>query len=555
MNEILPDDIQESLLATFREESLEQLTELESTLMELEISPLDTEVINKAFRTLHTIKGNAGMFGFEEIEAYTHDLESAFDLVRKGTRRVTPELIDLTLRARDALLVLLQGTGDSKAVRPEMDTVMSLVSDFLKEEQAETGDATKPERSGKRGDNESGGGGGGSGKKPGSSVRVASEKLDQLVNLVGELVTVQARLTQMVSESTDSGLEAVAEEVESLTWELRENAFSIRMIPIETTYRRIKRLVRDLSRELGQEVELITEGSETELDKNVIEKLTDPLMHLIRNSVDHGIESPEERLQAGKPEKGTVRLSATNSGADVVIRVQDDGRGLDSEAIRKKALEKGLISTEADLTNADIFSLIFAPGFSTANQVTNISGRGVGLDVVKRSAEELRGTLAVESVPGEGTTFIIRLPLTLAIIDGLLVNVAGEKYIVPLSIVEECVFLTKETVGGSHGRRIIRLRGEIVPYVSMREWFDVQGDPPDIQQVVVVREGERRIGLLLDHVIGEHQTVIKSLGKVYRNVDGVSGATILGDGTISLILDVPRIMRVTERMESPIFAA
>ncbi|MBN2720856.1 MAG: chemotaxis protein CheA [Proteobacteria bacterium] len=552
---MLPDEIHESLLATFREESLEQLTELETTLMELEISPNDPEVINKAFRTLHTIKGNAGMFGFEDIEAYTHDLESAFDFVRKGTMKVCPELIDLTLRARDGLLVLLQGTGDPNTVRPEMEKVMTLVAEFLSQGQKVILDDPGQEAAGKKEDRGQGSGGGGAREKPESSVRVASGKLDQLVNLVGEMVTVQARLTQLVSERPDPALEAVAEEVESLTWELRENAFSIRMIPIETTYRRIKRLVRDLSRELGQEVELITEGAETELDKNVIEKLTDPLMHLIRNSVDHGIESAGERIQAGKPEKGNIRLSATNAGADVVIRVEDDGRGLDAEGIRKKAVEKGLVPAEVDLSTADIYSLIFAPGFSTASQVTNISGRGVGLDVVKKAAEELRGNLTVDSVPGQGTTFIIRLPLTLAIIDGLLVNVAENKYIVPLSIVEECVFLTSEAIKSSHNRRIIRLRGEIVPYISMREWFGILSEPPDIQQVVVVREGDRRIGLLLDHVIGEHQTVIKSLGKVYRNVDGVSGATILGDGTISLILDVSRIMRVTEETESPVFAA
>jgi len=555
MNEMLPDEIQESLLATFREESLEQLTELEMTLMELESSPNDPEVINKAFRTLHTIKGNAGMFGFEDIEAYTHDLESAFDLVRKGTMTVCPKLIDLTLRARDGLLVLLQGTGDPNTVRPEMEKVMTLVAEFLSQGQKGALDDPGQEASGKKEDRGQGARGGGAREKPESSVRVASGKLDQLVNLVGEMVTVQARLTQLVSERPDPALEAVAEEIESLTWELRENAFSIRMIPIETTYRRIKRLVRDLSRELGQEVELITEGAETELDKNVIEKLTDPLMHLIRNSVDHGIESAGDRIQAGKPEKGNIRLSATNAGADVVIRVEDDGRGLDSEGIRKKAVEKGLLSAEADLSTADIYSLIFTPGFSTASRVTNLSGRGVGLDVVKKAAEELRGNLTVDSVPGQGTTFNIRLPLTLAIIDGLLVNVAENKYIVPLSIVEECVFLTREAIKSSHNRRIIRLRGEIVPYISMREWFGILSEPPDIQQVVVVREGDRRIGLLLDHVIGEHQTVIKSLGKVYRNVDGVSGATILGDGTISLILDVSRIMRVTEETESPVFAA
>jgi two-component system chemotaxis sensor kinase CheA len=273
-------------------------------------------------------------------------------------------------------------------------------------------------------------------------------------------------------------------------------------------------------------------------------------MHLIRNSVDHGIETAEDREKAGKPRKGTVRLWAGNSGADVVIRVQDDGAGLDTEAIRAKAVERGLIAVDAELTETEIHSLILTPGFSTAKKVTSVSGRGVGLDVVQRSIDEIRGSVQIESVPGVGTSFIIRLPLTLAIIEGLLVLVGQEKYILPLSIVEECVFLTEADIARAHGRRITRLRGEIVPYVSMRDWFRINGNSPDIQQVVVVQDEGRRAGILVDHVIGEHQTVIKPLGKVYKGVDGVSGATILGDGSVSLILDVQRIICVTEEMES-----
>jgi two-component system chemotaxis sensor kinase CheA len=233
--------------------------------------------------------------------------------------------------------------------------------------------------------------------------------------------------------------------------------------------------------------------------------------------------------------------------------VEDDGFGLDTEAIRKKALQKGLVSEDSELMESEINNLIFSPGFSTAGVVTSVSGRGVGLDVVKRSIEGMRGTVEVESHPGQGTVFTIRLPLTLAIIEGLLLLVGTEKYIVPLSLVEECVFLTRADEAAGHGRNITRLRGEIVPYVKMREWFDIEGQPLEIQQVVIVQEEGRRLGILVDHVIGEHQTVIKTLGKVYRDVDGVSGATILGDGTVSLILDVSRIMRVTEEMESKVY--
>ena len=541
------DDLHESLIETFQEEARELLVELETALLELEGSPEDEELINRSFRALHTIKGNAAMFGFGEIEEFTHDLESVFDHIRKGRRTVDKELIDLTLAAKDVIYSMLDGkTGEG--IEWERTRLVSLINAIVIEDSSgddiRTANGEKPEEIWANQKEEA------RSENNGSSIRVAADKLDKLVDLVGEMVTVQARLTQMVSQRVDPALNTVAEEVEALTWELRENAFSIRMVPIGATYRRITRLVRDLSRELSQEVQLVTEGAETELDKNVIEKITDPLMHLIRNSVDHGIEPPDVRENCGKPGSGTVRLSATNSGADVVLTVEDDGSGLDTEAIRRKALEKRLISEDSELTESEINNLVFVPGFSTAGEVTSVSGRGVGLDVVKRSIEGMRGSVEVHSRPGQGTVFTIRLPLTLAIIEGLLLLVGSEKYIVPLSLVEECVFLTSTDEAAGHGRNITRLRGEIVPYVKMREWFATEGQPPEIQQVVIVREEGKRLGILVDNVIGEHQTVIKSLGKVYRDVDGVSGATILGDGTVSLILDVPRIMRVTEEMES-----
>jgi two-component system chemotaxis sensor kinase CheA len=549
MSDIIMDDIQEALLETFREESFELLSELETSLLELEDSPDDEELINRAFRALHTIKGNSAIFGFDSIGSLTHSIESVFDMVRKKHIKVDREIIDMTLKARDVIQQMLR-IKDGEPDQEECSILISLFSDMVEERkktcsrEANAKGSAKNDETGEQKTGESNTEG-----QTGPSIRVASGKLDKLVDLVGEMVTVQAQLTQMVSERSDAFLAAVAEKIESLTGELRENAFSIRMVPIGTAYRRIRRLVRDLSRELDQDVELVTEGAETELDKNVIEKLTDPLMHIIRNSVDHGIEKAEERVENGKPAKGTVRIEAGNSGANVVIRIQDDGRGLDTEAIRNRAVERGLVSRDTELTDTEIFSLIFSPGFSTANEVTSVSGRGVGLDVVRKSIEAMRGSVDIESVPGKGTTFIIYLPLTLAIIEGLLVLVGGEKYILPLSIVEECVFLSKADREKSHGRDIVQLRGEIVPYICMRNWFNVGTEPPDIQQVVVFREEGRRAGLLVDHVIGEHQTVIKSLGRVYRNVDGVSGATILGDGTISLILDVRRIMSVTEEIQ------
>ncbi|HQN19069.1 MAG TPA: chemotaxis protein CheA, partial [Syntrophobacteraceae bacterium] len=299
----------------------------------------------------------------------------------------------------------------------------------------------------------------------------------------------------------------------------------------------------DLADELGKEVVLATDGAETELDKTVIEHLSDPLVHLIRNCVDHGIEPPDDREAAGKSRAGTVHLSAAHSGASVLIRISDDGAGLDAEAIRAKAIERGVIAADAELSEGETFALIFTPGFSTAGKVTRVSGRGVGMDVVKSSIDMLRGSIEVSSRRGVGTTITLRLPLTLAIIDGLLVQVGDGYFVLPLSAVEECVELTREDIARAHGRHITRVRGSIVPYVRLREHFLIDGDAPPMEQMVITEVDGGIIGLVVDKVIGEHQTVIKNLGRVFRNVEGISGATILGDGTLALIMDMPKLVR------------
>jgi len=376
-----------------------------------------------------------------------------------------------------------------------------------------------------------------------SSIRVAADKLDNLVDLVGELVIVQAQISQVVSERSDPVMTALAEELERLSDELRDSTLGIRMLPIGTTFSKFRRLVRDLSSELGKEIELSTHGAETELDKTVIERLGDPLVHLLRNSIDHGVEHPEEREKAGKDRKGRILLSAEHSGGEVLIRIEDDGKGLDSDRIREKALERGIISADTELDESEIHNLIFSPGFSTAKEITSVSGRGVGMDVVKRAIDSLRGSIEIQSVRGQGATIIIKLPLTLAIIDGLQVKVGGGYYVIPLSIVEECVELTRQDVAQANEQHIIHLRGEIVPYIRLREWFELHGDAPEIEQIVITGVEGSRVGIVVDTVIGEHQTVIKSLGRVYRDVEGISGATIKGDGTMALILDIPRLFR------------
>lgn len=691
----------------FKEEAGELLSELESALLELEETPDDTELIGRVFRAMHTIKGSGAMFGFDDIAAFTHEVETVFDLVRNGEIRVTKKLIDLTLSARDHIRTMIDAYNGGDAVdaaqseeivaafrnmlpgksaaekmpaaaapdmgktpenaapditykikfAPAPDVFMGGTNPigilnelrtlgrchviaqtkaipFLEEINPETcytywdiilttnkgADAIKDafifvedqcelkiekidEGNGldkeeeykklgeiliERGDLNAGdlkkvlk-----SQKRLGemlveagvvepehveaalteqkhirearkerkemesiTSIRVPSEKLDKLVNLVGEMVTVQARLSQFSSARNEPALLSISEEVEHLTSELRDNTMNIRMLPIGTTFSKFRRLVRDLSNELRKEVEMTTDGAETELDKTVIEKLNDPLVHLIRNSIDHGVEMPDIREAAGKPRQGTVHLSAAHSGANVVIHIKDDGAGLDPEVIRSKAVEKGLISADAELPVKEIFALILAPGFSTAKQISSVSGRGVGMDVVKQAINALRGSIDINSRKGEGTAITLKLPLTLAIIEGLLVKLSEEFFVFPLSAVEECVELTADNASNSHGRCLANVRGEIVPYIRLRNKFDIDGNPPAIEQIVIVGHEGYKVGFVVDAVIGEHQTVIKSLGRFYRHVEGISGATILGDGTVALILDIAKLANNAELEE------
>jgi two-component system chemotaxis sensor kinase CheA len=380
-----------------------------------------------------------------------------------------------------------------------------------------------------------------------STVRVPSEKLDRLVSLVGELVMNQSRLTQAAAHARSPELASPVEEIERLVAELRDNVLGIRMMPIGRTFSRFKRLVHDLSTDLHKEIDLVTEGAETELDKTVLDQLGDPLVHLIRNSIDHGIEPPELREGNGKPRRGTIRLSAAHTGSNVVVSIEDDGRGLDAAALRAHAVEKQLITPDAALSTREIFNLIFLPGFSTAREVTAVSGRGVGMDVVRRQIDALRGSVSISSEPGLGTTIALTLPLTLAIIDGLLVEAERDQFILPMSAVTENVELHGAERRKKNGRNVIAVRGELVPYIDLREVFAMSGRPPEIERIVIVQYEDTRIGIVVDHVVGTHQTVIQSLGRFYRNVEVVSGATIMGDGRVALILDPARLIHFADR--------
>ncbi|NNU80074.1 chemotaxis protein CheA [Halovulum dunhuangense] len=384
----------------------------------------------------------------------------------------------------------------------------------------------------------------------GGSLRVPAERLDELLDRVGELVIAQARLSQIAGQSDDAALKNVSEEIERLATGLRDTTMGIRMVPIGSLFGRFRRLVHDLKGQLGKEMEFVTFGEETELDKTVVEKLADPLVHVIRNAIDHGIETPERRSAAGKPPVGRIRLSAEHQGAEVAISLVDDGAGLNTARIRAKAEEAGLIAPGSVLSDSEIHQFIFHPGFSTAQEISALSGRGVGMDVVKRTMEELRGRIEVTSTPGAGSRVTLRLPLTLAIIDGMLVRVGGNRYAIPLSAVEECVELPAEVAGGGKGRNFLNVRDALVPFLRLRELFRTSAPPELHQKLVIVSTGEQRVGLVVDQILGNTQTVIKSLSRLHSGIEEFSGATIMADGSVALILDVANLVRSGQRLDS-----
>ncbi len=370
------------------------------------------------------------------------------------------------------------------------------------------------------------------------SIRVDSEKLDQLINLVGELIIAGAGVDLIARRARMPELQEATSTLSGLVQEVRDSALQLRMVKIGATFSRFQRVVHDVARELGKDIVLAVSGEDTELDKTVVEKIADPLTHLVRNSMDHGIESAEVRAACGKPAIGTVKLNAYHDSGSIVIEVSDDGGGLKRDRILAKAIERGLIEPGQSLSDGEIYGLVFEPGFSTAEQVTNLSGRGVGMDVVKRNITALRGTVDIRSEEGVGTTVTVRLPLTLAIIDGFLVGLAKSVFVVPLDTIEECVEFSAEP-----GRDYTNLRGEVLPFIRLRELFEIEGEAARRENIVVVRHAGRKVGLVVDMLLGEFQTVIKPLGKMFSQVNCISGSTILGNGEVALILDVPALVK------------
>ncbi|MDH2309011.1 chemotaxis protein CheA [Methylobacterium brachiatum] len=664
--------------AVFLAEANELLDRLETTLLDLGDRPDDSALIDTAFRALHTIKGSGAMFGFDRVAAFTHDFETAFDLVRRGEVPISADLVNVSLSAKDYIRTLIEdpdatapvigeailaelerlisrakeapetelaAEGPSPDAAPEgwrigiafapdvlrngtnplalLDelrelgpcTVMPRVADlpdlagldpeslalgwdvtlrgaasraaiedvflFVRDDMVLTltpldapepapepvldpspapvpvpmpapapaparsvatpvaepapAPAAKPpeaERKGPARNTE---------PRGSSTMRVEAERLDELLDRVGELVIAQARLSQLAGLHADGGLQTIAEEIERLSAQLRDTTMSIRMVPIGALFSRFRRLVHDLSGDLGKPVTFVTDGEETELDKTVIERLADPLVHLIRNAIDHGIEDPARRSASGKNATGRITLSAEHVGAQVLVTVRDDGAGLDVTRIRAKAEERGLVAPGTPLTDQQVYQFLFAPGFSTAQQISALSGRGVGMDVVKKTIEGLRGSIDITTEPGAGTAIVLRLPLTLAIIEGLLIRVGEGRYVLPLSAVEECVELP-ESGRGERGRDFLNIRGDLVPFLRLRSLFEAAGEPDPYQKVIIVSVGETRFGLVADQILGNHQTVIKSLSKLHADVTTFSGATILGDGTAALIIDPAQLM-------------
>lgn len=675
----------------FVEEAVDLIDGLEKSLLALEDSPNDMTLVQQVFRVMHTLKGNSGMFGFELIDRFTHEMETIYDLIRNGKLQVTREVLDVTLASVDHLKVLLnednysdplvienhnhllhkvdqiikgdaakeiekehvktnipeksdteiQGTESTyyvffepiqeifnngtnplylldelhtqgkalvfahlnrvpplSTMNPELcytyweavivskadinsisdvfifveddsnldiqklsdtnllndkkfvDDVVNLaltqrdigyntMSKLANEAQKRTlKDTTTLQRKEKSTSKDT----------TISSIRVSADKLDMLMNLVSELVTTQARLSLFAEENNIPGLMPISENVQKLSRQLRDTAFSIVLIPIENMLTRFQRLVRDLSAELGKDVVFITEGADTELDKTIIESLADPLMHILRNSLDHGIEDMEVRKRKGKPTQGKITLKAFYSGANVMIQISDDGAGIDPEIITEKAIAKGIISPERKLSKREILDLIFLPGFSTARKVTEVSGRGVGMDVVRRKIADIRGEVEVDSDLGAGTTITIKLPLTLSIIDGLLVKVDETFFIIPLSVVDK-IFAVEHSKIVSTFNNVVVLDGKQVPFFYVRREFNHPEANQYYEQVIVVNYEEKSVGLVVDTVIGEYQAVLKPLGKHYKNQDMISGATILGDGTVALVMDTNKIIKLFAQHE------
>ncbi len=636
------------------DEARDLVEELESSLLLLEENPDNPDIINRIFRALHTLKGSGSMFGFDLISEFTHGLETVYEEIRGQRFRLSPQILNLTLRSVDVIRkLLIQGSDPEQSLIDQTRELKAKILDQTgMQELPQSQQVFNPDPDPDDDDNqtekqfrisfEPGPDILKTGNNPlymldelctlgeasiqwiplaiplleemdvhhcysawnidlktlhsehlikdvflfieedskisitrresvtpteavmeiipvkeqlqedspvakqavqdtSSTIRVSSLKLDQLMNLVSELVTLQARLDLMAEETPNNEFTNLAESLHKLSRQLRDTTFDICMVPLQSIVTRFQRLVRDLSADTGKNVRFIAEGADTELDKTIIETITDPLLHIIRNSMDHGIELPAERMKAGKPEIAVIRMRAFYQGPNVCIEISDDGAGINSSKVLTKAREKGLVTKDKELSEKETYDLLFQPGFSTASAVSAISGRGVGLDVVRQKISSIRGEVKVDSAPGQGTTFMLKLPLTLSIIDGLLVDVAGERFILPLEFVSKIVVMQREEIQQVY-KGLVTVDEQKIPFFNLRREFNCQGEIPGHSEVILVNYAGKQVGLAVDMVIGEYQVVIKPLGRVFHDLNMFSGAAILGDGGLALVLDLHRMI-------------
>ena len=532
----------EAALASFLGEAEECLDVMEQALLQMDSGSANADLLNDVFRVAHTIKGNASALELADLADFAHLVEDLLDVYRE--KRVLPasNVISLLLRVVDEFRILVpEAIAGKTGLSPSQKDLRKRVAEEVKRGPvqasgkplaAQSDSPNEPQK------NETPG--------AGRTLRADIGKLDQMLNLTGEIVVAQGRLRNMLEQlgvEERGELLEVHHEVERLYMDLQREVMSIRMVPIDPIFRQLRRSVRDISASHGKVARLETTGGDVELDTTVLEHLRDPLLHMVRNALDHGIEKPEVRESRGKDRCGLLKLSAFHSSGRIIIRLSDDGAGFNRAKIQEKARQMGLLAENEQLVNQELHELIFEAGFSTAQTVTDLSGRGVGLDVVKRNIQALRGSVDVSSEEGGGTVFTIRLPLTLAIIDGLAVSVGQDKFIIPSDYVTECAELTNsDEQRDSHGNGILNLRGAALPYVRLRDAFRMYGENPAREHVVVVKVGELDAGIAVDSVLGGRQAVIKPLGKALQKVSGIAGSTILDDGRVGLIIDVPGLL-------------
>ena len=571
------DDQMSEIMESFIVESNELIDKLGQDLLLLEKNGTDAELHNTIFRAVHTVKGTSSFLGFDQMTNLAHNYEDVLNKIRKKELVVSGDVMDIMFEAYDFMKVLLERiekkdtthvhlddiinkltsvsgqnpenevskqteTGDGKDIQPVKDADREEEKDpqAEKEESNQAGDTTKTS----------------TGRAIDNTIRVDVGRLDGIMNLVGELVLGRNRLAQISDQmkqiyegsSIEKELSGTFSQLDFITTELQMAVMKARMVPMSKVFNKLPRLIRDLCRESGKKIELQIFGAENELDKSIVEELNDPLVHILRNAADHGIESPDDRIAAGKPEKGCVTIQTRQEGNHMAITIADDGRGLDPEKLKAKATQRNLITKDQarDMSNSEACNLIFAAGFSTAEKVTNVSGRGVGMDVVRTNVQKLKGIIEISSEIGKGTTFTIKLPLTLAIIQGLLTQVQNEVFSIPLNSVIEVVRIEKSNIQTIRGKEVIKLRDTILPLVWLSSVFNIplNGTKRDWIYIVVIGLAEKRIGVVVDTLLGQKEVVIKSLGTYLGTVPGIAGSTILGDGRVIMILDIAPFMKL-----------